>query len=145
MTKISIRSGGGRHILTAQGHAAGSVEVCAAISGILYALEGFLLAEESAKLNRRRMESADVLLDCSGGERVEAAYEVAAAGLARLTETYPALVDLEIEENEKTCKSLAEISPKCGKVELPHGGVYPRKRRSSYEVQASAPYRPSPV
>lgn len=99
MTKIYTETDGDRHILSAKGHATGSVEVCAAISGILYALAGYLTLEESAKVNRHHMESANVLLDYSGGDRVESAYSMAMVGLLQLRDAYPELVEVKISEN----------------------------------------------
>ena len=94
MTKIKFEADGDRYILSARGHATGSVEVCAAISGILYALAGYLCYAEATE-HERRMESADVLLDYSGPERVEAAYAMAMIGLELLEGEYPELIRVE--------------------------------------------------
>lgn len=99
MTRVYIETDGKRHILSARGHATGSAEVCAAVSGILYALAGYLTLEESAQAHKHRMESADVLLDYSGGVRVESAYAMATVGLLQLRDAYPKLVEVEIFEN----------------------------------------------
>ena len=42
MTQVYAERDGQRCILSAQGHATGSVEACAAVSGILYALAGYV-------------------------------------------------------------------------------------------------------
>ena len=42
MTKVYAERDGNRCILSAQGHAIGSEQVCAAVSGLLYALAGYL-------------------------------------------------------------------------------------------------------
>ena len=42
MTECTLKTDGMNHEITCKGHATGSPEVCAGISALVYALEGFL-------------------------------------------------------------------------------------------------------
>lgn len=97
MTKVQVRKDGHRCVLSAQGHATGSVEVCAAVSGILYALAGYLVNHD-IKISQQRMEEADVLLDFSGDECAAAAFEVAVIGLAQIGQRHPEFLQVNFQE-----------------------------------------------
>ncbi len=94
MTRVSIEHDGDRYRLSARGHAAGSVEGCAFISGILYSLAGYLANEEEILLDKRRMEPGDVELRFRGGTRAEAAYEMAVIGLKQLERSFPDVIQV---------------------------------------------------
>lgn len=84
-------------LLRADGHATGSPEVCAAVSGILYALAGYLVNAEAkglAKATARRMESGHVCLRYEG--QVREVYEMAVIGLLQLEKSYPELVKVTL-------------------------------------------------
>lgn len=103
MTQVYIESKGERHILSAKGHATGSSEVCAGVSGILYALAGWLknaIAEPErhrVEAHRWRIWEADVLLDISGDETVEAAFDMATVGLLQIESQYPDYISVELQ------------------------------------------------
>lgn len=102
MTRVYADMIPGAYLLRAEGHATGSTEVCAAVSGLLYALAGYLenAAEEgSVTCLRRRMESADVFLHYTGDQRAEAVFAMAVIGLKQLEKQYPELVQVEVAEN----------------------------------------------
>lgn len=98
MTRIYAEMDGPRCTISAQGHATGSVEACAAISGILYALAGYVT---NAKLERPvevytwTMESGKVLLDFNGDAGTTAAFEMAVIGLLQIAEAHPEQVCME--------------------------------------------------
>ena len=80
MTQVYAGRDGQRCILSAQGHATGSVEACAAVSGILYALAGYVtnaMRERYVDVCTWRMESGDVQLDFNGDDGTAAAFEMA--------------------------------------------------------------------
>ena len=98
MTQVYAEHSGNRCILSAKGHATGSVEVCAAVSGILYALAGYLtnaVRERYIEFYENRMEEADVLLDYNGDEGTSAAFEMAVIGLAQIGKQYPEFLKME--------------------------------------------------
>lgn len=101
MTRVYAKMGDGRYDLYAKGHATGSEQGCAFISGILYALAGYLTnAAESghAEVDTMQLDPGDVVLRARGGKRVEAAYDMAIIGLFQLEKQRPELVQIEISE-----------------------------------------------
>ncbi len=92
MTDITMWAGGGRYGLRAEGHATGSVEACAGISGILYALAGYLRNGELAGM----VHGVEVYLapgrSCicfAGGREAEAAFTMAEIGLRQIALSCP--------------------------------------------------------
>lgn len=101
MTQVYADRSGNRCILSAQGHATGSVEVCAAVSGVLYALAGYLtnaVRERYIEFYENRMETADVLLDFNGDNCTTAAFEMAVIGLAQIGQQHPEFLQVEYRE-----------------------------------------------
>lgn len=92
MTNITIQGDGGRFRLTAVGHAAGSREVCAAVSGLVYALGGCLKNLEQAgqaELRGFMLESGAAEFEAAGGTAVHTAFGMAAVGLLQIAAKYP--------------------------------------------------------
>lgn len=91
MTNITMQSSGGKYRLTAIGHATGSREVCAAVSGLVYALGGYLKNLEA----RGAAETGTFLLESgaaeimAAGDAARAPFEMAAIGLLQLQASYP--------------------------------------------------------
>ncbi len=101
MTWVYAKLESGRYFLSAKGHAVGSEQGCAFISGILYALAGYLVnaeAEGHARLGRMKLEPGDVAIRAEGDERTEAAFDMALIGLRQLEKEHPELVKVEISE-----------------------------------------------
>lgn len=101
MTQVYARAARGRYHLSAKGHATGSEQGCAFISGILYALAGYLTnaeAEGYAEVSEMRLAPGDVSIRVRGGRRVKAAYDMAVIGLCQLEKQRPELVKIEISE-----------------------------------------------
>ena len=98
MTRITIEAEGNRHRLSAMGHA-DDIEACNYITGVLYSLAGFLTNEEeggNAVMQQLHIEPGDVVIDADGGERLEAAFEMACVGLLQLQATRPEAVRVEL-------------------------------------------------
>lgn len=100
MTKVYAERDGNRYIIIAQGHATGSPEVCAAISGILYALAGYVrnAADGSALSYDERLGSGSVHLHFCGGEGAAGAFDMAVIGLKQIEAKYPDLLQVEYRE-----------------------------------------------
>ena len=86
MTQVNLTQDGNRYTVTATGHATGSVEMCAAISALLYALEGWL-ANSSVNVQEKRMDDADVRIVFVGGKSCETVFDMVTIGFLRLQET----------------------------------------------------------
>lgn len=97
MTNVTIQASGRDYKLTAVGHATGSREVCAAVSGIVYALCGYLKnleQEGAAKLGTFMLESGAAEIEASGEEAMPA-FEMAAIGLMQIAAKYTDQVSVD--------------------------------------------------
>lgn len=99
MTQVYCEKYGIRYKVRAKGHAEGSPEVCAAVSGLLYALAGYLEnGDGMMNIITRRMESGNVSLDFEGGIRAEAVYNMALIGLLQIEKSHPEYIKVERQE-----------------------------------------------
>lgn len=95
MTKVYYEAEGGRYLLSVKDHATGSPVVCAAVSGLCYALAGYLANAEDVTVYNRRMEPGDVLLHFRGDQQAQGAFEAVVIGLLQMEKKYPELVRVE--------------------------------------------------
>ena len=75
----------------------------AAVSGILYALAGYVtnaMRERYVEVYSWRMESGDVQLDFIGDDGTAAAFEMAVIGLAQVAQAHPEQVQVECREEK---------------------------------------------
>lgn len=96
MTTVTIRRTP-CHSLTAAGHATGSPAVCAAISGLVFALAGYLKNLERAgevKVGALRLEPGDARVEASG-DAARQPFDMAAVGLMQLAAQYPEFVQIK--------------------------------------------------
>lgn len=100
MTRVYAKRDGNRYTIYANGHATGSPEVCAAISGLLYALAGYVrnASGGSTLAYDERLESGNVQLHFRGGEGAGGAFDMAVIGLKQIEAKYPELVSVEYLE-----------------------------------------------
>ncbi len=101
MCEIRMRRVDRWHEVTATGHAEGSAQVCAAVSGLMYALAGYLLNAKRrglARVEELRLDSGDARLEWLGKPRTEAAFDMAAVGLEQLAKGNPQCVRVEVTE-----------------------------------------------
>ena len=84
--------------IVVQGHATGSEKGCAAVSGILYALGGYLTNAKGVDIQTMRMEDAYVCLRWAGGKRDLAALQMACIGLMQIEKAHPEYIKTEISE-----------------------------------------------
>ena len=101
MTKGYAARADGECCLTLQGHATGSVEVCAAISGIVYALAGYLknaARKRCVQIDEMALHSGEVSIRFTGGQAENGAFEMAVIGLLQLEKQYPENICMEYRE-----------------------------------------------
>ncbi len=94
MTRISFYEKNGHFGVKASGHASGNPSVCAAISGIMYALAGYLQNAECA-MQRVKLNAADAEIEFSGGEAEAAVYLMTVIGLMQIAKSYPEYAEIE--------------------------------------------------
>lgn len=96
MTTITIQRDADTYRLTAVGHATGEPAVCAAVSGLVYALGGYLTNLARAgevTLERCMLESGAAELEASG-DAARQSFELAAVGLLQVARSYPKQVKI---------------------------------------------------
>lgn len=99
MTKVYARKHGDSYLVQAKGHATGSVEVCAAVSGILYALAGFLQNRQDAVRDVHvKLESADAEIRFCGGDGADAVFMQTVIGLAQLEAARSEYISVDFKE-----------------------------------------------
>lgn len=99
MTEVKCEKLRDMYTVRAKGHATGSPEVCAAVSGLLYALAGYVENNRHALMYERwSMDSGDVDVTFRGGERAEAVYQMTLIGLLQIEKSYPEYIHVEREE-----------------------------------------------
>lgn len=99
MTKGYAELEDGRCLLVLDGHATGSPAVCAAVSGLVYALAGYLTNAERdgrAEGYAMELEPGRVRIHASGDDRCVGACEAVILGLCQLAESEPEYLTMEI-------------------------------------------------
>ncbi len=98
MTRVYIEKDGARYLLSAKGHATGSVEACNYITGVLYALAGYVKNAETlgfAEIYKLEISPGDVTVHCCGDECINAAFDMATIGLLQLERAMPDMICVE--------------------------------------------------
>lgn len=94
MTKISFSRGSTCQRLRLCGHATGSERVCAAVSGIVYSLLGYLANQEEE--SQSTMESGYAAIQAGRSPALDAAFDTAVIGLAQIAKAEPDYVHVTI-------------------------------------------------
>ena len=97
MTRVHITHDPDRFTVTAKGHATGSPEVCAAVSGLVYALAGFLQGFGA----KSRLEAGDAEVECLSSYETDLALEMAYVGFQQIAQQYPDYLQVETNVTEK--------------------------------------------
>lgn len=96
MTRGTITFDGKNLTLSLYGHATGSPEVCAAISGIAGALAGWVLNHPGAEPATIRLEDGEAYIRAVRPDlRCRVAFEMAEIGLLQIARQYPEFLAFE--------------------------------------------------
>lgn len=99
MIRVNYLREGERHRLSVQGHAGyathGNDIVCAGVSGISYALLGYLYNID-CNIAEFRADSGDLLIDVTGDQMTAGAFDMALVGYLQIAKKYPQHVDVYI-------------------------------------------------
>lgn len=100
MTRAEVELRGDRYLLTVEGHAEGSVAVCAAVSAIVYALSGYVFnaAGHVKALECNELRSGRARIECTADASVGAAFRMAGIGLTQVARAYPLFLDARYRE-----------------------------------------------
>ena len=86
MIRATIEGRGGVHKIECIGHATGSEQMCAAVSGIMMALAGYLVNHNNKGIRHMNLASGNNLIVFKGSD---AAFEMAKIGLLQIAQSYP--------------------------------------------------------
>lgn len=98
MTRAYAERDGDRFSLSLEGHATGSVEVCAAVSCLIYSLAGYIRSSPGAAVECLELASGKAVLAFRGGAEAKGAFEAAVVGLLQLAAQYPEQLIVEAQE-----------------------------------------------
>ncbi len=85
MTRILLTQNGDAYTVRADGHATGSVQVCAAVSTLLYTLAGYLLDNPDITVLEQNLNSGKACICFQGGGEVgEAVFNLITVGFLQL-------------------------------------------------------------
>lgn len=92
MTRVRAEIGGGVCCLDLEGHATGSPAVCAAISGMICALAGYLSNRVEVEME---LGEGSAHIHAKIGEKESGACEMVAYGLLQMANQYPEQVEIK--------------------------------------------------
>lgn len=93
MTKVYGEVSGGRCLIKAHGHATGNPQVCAGVSALLSAVDGYLSQHPDMVL-RRKLAPADVVLEFD--TTAQSVFDVAMIGLIQIEMAHPEFISVKI-------------------------------------------------
>lgn len=88
----------GLYGLEVRGHAEGKPTVCSAVSGLVYALAGWLENHPECATLKRELKPGKAWLLFRGGSEARAAMDTAVIGLAQIAEAEPEEVSVEVKK-----------------------------------------------
>ena len=96
MTRVTLKEGGGRYSVVCEGHATGSVEVCAAVSTLVYTLLGYLKNADGVAVENAELADGYAEIEFSGGECARVAYELICIGFLQLAMAKGELIEVSL-------------------------------------------------
>ena len=84
MTRVTLKEDGRRYSVICEGHATGSVEVCAAVSTLVYTLLGYLKNADGVAVENAELADGYAEIEFSGGECARVAFDLICIGFLQL-------------------------------------------------------------
>lgn len=98
MTHVSLRRRGNLFCVQAKGHATGSVEVCAAVSCLLYTLAGYLMNNpKGIHCIECKLSEADVDLCFRGEDAAKMLFAIARIGFLQLENSFSKFLCVNVD------------------------------------------------
>lgn len=82
--------------MVCEGHATGSVEVCAAVSTLVYTLLGYLKNADGVAVENAELADGYAEIEFSGGECARVAYELICIGFLQLAMAKGELIEVSL-------------------------------------------------
>lgn len=94
MTRVTLKEDDGRYSVVCEGHATGSVEVCAAVSTLVYTLLGYLKNADGVVVESEVLADGYAEIEFSGGECARVAYELIRIGFLQLERSNEKFIEI---------------------------------------------------
>ena len=98
MTRVTLKEDSGRYSVVCEGHAVGSVEVCAAVSTLVYTLLGYLKNADGVAVENAELADGYAEIEFSGGENARVAYELICIGFLQLEQSSAKYMEIFLEK-----------------------------------------------
>lgn len=98
MTRVTLKKSDGRYSVICDGHASGSVEVCAAVSTLVYTLLGYLKNADGVAVENEEIADGYAEIEFSGGERARVAFELISIGFLQLAQAKSNFIEIFLEK-----------------------------------------------
>ena len=94
MTRVSLKLDDGRYSVVCEGHAVGSVKVCAAVSTLIYTLLGYLKNAGDISVESEEIADGYAEVEFSGGHSARVVFEFISIGFMQIERVYPNFVQV---------------------------------------------------
>ena len=94
MTRVTINKGEGRYLIRCEGHATGSVKVCAAVSTLIYTLLGYLKNAGDISVESEEIADGYAEVEFSGGHSARVVFEFISIGFMQIERVYPNFIQV---------------------------------------------------
>ena len=94
MTRVTLKEDSGRYSVVCEGHATGSVEVCAAVSTLVYTLLGYLKNADGVAVENAELADGYAEIEFLGGECARVAFELICIGFLQLAMAKGELIEI---------------------------------------------------
>ena len=94
MTRVTINKGEGRYLICCEGHATGSVKVCAAVSTLMYTLLGYLKNAGDITVESEELADGYAEVEFSGSESARVVFELISIGFMQLERAHPNFIQI---------------------------------------------------
>ena len=94
MTRVTLKKDENRYSVICEGHAVGSVEVCAAVSTLVYTLIGYLKNADDVVVEKSELADGYAEIEFSGGECARVAFEFVAVGFLQLELSHKNFIEI---------------------------------------------------
>lgn len=98
MTRVTLKEDGGRYSVICEGHATGSVEVCAAVSTLVYTLLGYLKNADGVAVENAELADGYAEIEFSGGECARVAFELICIGFLQLGQSSEKFIEIFLKK-----------------------------------------------
>ena len=98
MVDVTLTKGNGEYKVISKGHATGSVEVCAAVSALLYTLVAYVDSLEGAHFRNVKLADGDAEVEIVGGKH---AFDMFSCGINLLARDYSDFLSVNWAKSEE--------------------------------------------